>query len=160
MLGRLAIQSPLLVWAQPHCGDRQHGACTCEPLHSGEEVHARHKNSSDQVSTAPLLEGVDDGPSIGLLISTLRSRKSEVSAVRASISQSTGESSMSRASHTFCTEGPVASHSNSRRSSRHRCTSQETKNVLQLHHAKSRTLSFQQEHFLRNRGVPCSRRQN
>ena len=48
-------ESPHSVWAQPHCGDRQHGACTCEPLHSGEEVHARHKNSSDKVSTAPML---------------------------------------------------------------------------------------------------------
>ena len=47
-----------------------------------------------------MLEGVDDGPSIGLLISTLRTRKSEVSAIPASISHSTGESSMSRASHT------------------------------------------------------------
>ena len=112
------------------------------------------KNSSDKVSTAPVLEGVDDGPSIGLLISTLRTRKSEVSAVPACIFQSTGESSMSRASHTFCTERPVASHSNSRRSSRHRCNSQE------IHNAKSRTLSCQQEHFLRNRGVTYSRMQN
>ena len=36
-----------------------------------------------------MLEGVDDGPSIGLQISTLRTRKSEVSAITASISHST-----------------------------------------------------------------------
>ena len=154
MLGRLAIQSPLTAY-EPNLiveiGSTE--PALVNPLHSGEEVHVRHKNSSDKVSTAPMLQGVDDGPS-------MRTWKSEVSAVPASISQSTKKSSMSRASHTFCTERPVAAHSNSRRSSRHQCNSQETKNVLQLHYAKSRTLSFKQEHFLRNRGVTYSRRQN
>ena len=58
-------------------------------------------HSGEKVTSAPMLESVDDGQSTGRLISPLRSRKSEVSAVLARISQSTGERSMSRASRTF-----------------------------------------------------------